>query len=140
VRLNWDVRGLREALTLGGETGLRRALALFTGMFLPKSDQEWVYDLRLELEHQVCKLGLTVLQDMYKLEQHEQLIDLASRLMEVSPIQVEIGLMLVGSMLATRGQAAAVEMHSMLCQRFVLKIGEVPVEFAVPGGLNNILN
>lgn len=140
VRLNWDVRGLREALAIGGEVGLRRALALFTGMFLPKSDQDWVFDLRLELEHQVCSLGLTVLQDMYKLEQHEQLIDLASRLMEVSPVQVEIGLMLVGSMLATRGQAAAVETHSMLCQRFVLKIGEVPVELASMQVIQNVLN
>jgi tetratricopeptide (TPR) repeat protein len=140
VRLNWDVRGVREAVAMGGENGLRRALALFTGSFLPRSEQEWVYDLRLELEHNIAQLGLSVLQDLEKLEEHDRIIELALRVIEVSPIQIEIGLLLIRAMLAGRGQAAAKETHAMLCQRFVAKIGEVPAEFSAPRGLENLLN
>jgi tetratricopeptide (TPR) repeat protein len=140
VRLLWDVRGLRDALSIGGETGLRRALALFTGSFMPRSEQEWVYDLRLELEHQIALLGLSVLQDLEKREAFEACIELALRLIEVSPVQVEVGLLLVRSMMATRGQGAAREMHTMLCQRFVSKIGEVPEEFLKMQGWQNSLN
>jgi tetratricopeptide (TPR) repeat protein len=140
VRLNWDVRGVREAVAMGGENGLRRALALFTGSFLPRSEQEWVYDLRLELEHNIAQLGLSVLQDLEKLEEHDRIIELALRLIEVSPVQIEIGLLLIRAMLAGRGQAAAKETHAMLCQRFVAKIGEVPAEFSAPRGLENLLN
>jgi tetratricopeptide (TPR) repeat protein len=140
VRLNWDVRGVREAVTMGGETGLRRALALFTGSFLPRSEQEWVYDLRLELEHNIAQLGLSVLLDLEKLEAHDQIIELALRLIEVSPVQIEIGLLLIRAMLAGRGQAAARETHAMLCQRFVAKIGEVPPEFLAPRWLESVLN
>jgi tetratricopeptide (TPR) repeat protein len=140
VRLNWDVRGVREAVAMGGENGLRRALALFTGSFLPRSEQEWVYDLRLELEHNIAQLGLSVLQDLEKLEEHDRIIELALRLIEVSPVQIEIGLLLIRAMLAGRGQAAAKETHAMLCQRFVAKIGEVPAEFFTPRGLESLLN
>jgi tetratricopeptide (TPR) repeat protein len=140
IRLNWDVRAVREALAMGSETGLRRALALFTGSFLPRSEQDWVYDLRLELEHNIAQLGLSVLQDLEKLEQHDRIIELALRLIEVSPVQVEIGLLLIRAMLVGRGQAAARETHAMLCQRFVAKIGEVPPEFFAPRGLENLLN
>ena len=140
VRLQWDVRGLRDAISIGGETGLRRALALFTGSFMPRSEQEWVYDLRLELEHQIAMLGLSVLQDLEKREAFEACIELALRLIEVSPVQVEVGLLLVRSMMATRGQGAARETHAMLCQRFVAKIGEVPEEFLRVQGWQNPLN
>jgi hypothetical protein len=140
VRLQWDVRGLRDAISIGGETGLRRALALFTGSYMPKSEQEWVYDLRLELEHQIAMLGLSVLQDLEKREVFESCIELALRLIEVSPVQVEVGLLLVRSMMATRGQGAARETHAMLCQRFVAKIGEVPEEFLKMQGWQNWLN
>jgi tetratricopeptide (TPR) repeat protein len=140
VRLNWDVRGVREAVAMGGENGLRRALALFTGSFMPRSEQEWVYDLRLELEHNIAQLGLSVLQDLEKLEEHDRIIELALRLIEVSPVQIEIGLLLIRAMLAGRGQAAAKETHAMLCQRFLAKIGEVPAEFSAPRGLENLLN
>jgi tetratricopeptide (TPR) repeat protein len=140
VRLQWDVRGLRDALSIGGETGLRRALALFTGSFMPRSEQEWVYDLRLELEHQIAMLGLSVLQDLEKREAFEACIELALRLIEVSPVQVEVGLLLVRSIMATQGQGAARETHAMLCQRFVAKIGEVPEEFLKMQGWQNSLN
>jgi tetratricopeptide (TPR) repeat protein len=140
VRLNWDVRGVREAVAMGGENGLRRALALFTGSFLPRSEQEWVYDLRLELEHNIAQLGLSVLQDLEKLEEYDRIIELALRLIEVSPVQIEIGLLLIRAMLAGRGQAAAKETHAMLCQRFMAKIGEVPPEFFAPRGLESLLN
>jgi tetratricopeptide (TPR) repeat protein len=140
IRLNWDVRSVREALAMGGETGLRRALALFTGSFLPRSEQDWVYDLRLELEHRIASTGLSVLQDLEKLEAHDRSIELALRLIEVSPVQIEIGLVLIRAMLASRGQAAARETHAMLCQRFMAKIGEVPPEFSRPRGLESVLN
>ena len=140
VRLQWDVRGLRDAISIGGETGLRRALALFTGSFMPRSEQDWVYELRLELEHQIAMLGLSVLQDLEKREAFEACIELALRLIEVSPVQVEVGLLFVRSMMATRGQGAARETHAMLCQRFVAKIGEVPEEFLSAGSMSGMLN
>jgi tetratricopeptide (TPR) repeat protein len=140
IRLTWDVQSVREALAMGGETGLRRALALFTGSFLPRSEQDWVYDLRLQLEHDIAQLGLGVLQDLEKLEAHDRSIELALRLIEVSPVQIEVGLLLIRAMLATRGQAAARETHAMLCQRFITKIGEVPPEFSAPRGLESLLN
>jgi hypothetical protein len=46
-------------------------------------------------------LGLSVLQDLEKREAFESCIELALRLIEVSPMQVEVGLLLVRSTMAT---------------------------------------
>jgi hypothetical protein len=50
VRLRWDVQEVRDALAFGGEAGLTRARALFTGSFMPGSELVWVQELRHELK------------------------------------------------------------------------------------------
>jgi DNA-binding SARP family transcriptional activator len=126
VRLHWDVSALREALRMGGEFGLQRALALYTGPFLPRVSHEWVANLRAELEADVSRLGIEILEDLERRGEFESCIRMADRLLEVHALSPVVALILFRATLASRGPMIARSVLDALKGRFILGIGEVP--------------
>ena len=126
VRFAWDVALLREALETGTASGLQRALALYTGAFLPRADSNWAFDIRHELQHGIGRLGLGVLQDTRAQGKLEVCINLAERLLEINPVDVPIVLLLVEVLTEARGTAQARQRLGAAKDRFMHEYGDVP--------------
>lgn len=126
VRLCWDVQELRQALRLGGESGLRRALDLYTGRFLPEADTAWAAGLRDELEWSLLRLGLETLETLHRQGQHAECVTLAPRLLEIHPLDVGVSALLVRALHPLRGAGAARQELERVSQVFVRELGEVP--------------
>ena len=57
VRLHYDALEVRRAVAVGGEVGLRHALGLYGGPFLPRSTDEWAEIVRRDIEYTISTLG-----------------------------------------------------------------------------------
>lgn len=126
VRLCWDVQELRQALRLGGETGLRRALGLYAGPFLPGSDSAWAAQVREDLEWSLLRLGLDTLEALRGRGEFAACVGLAQRLLEIQPLDVGISTLLVCALHALRGSSAARQELARVLQVFQRELGEVP--------------
>jgi tetratricopeptide (TPR) repeat protein len=126
LRLNWDALEVKRALEIGGEIGMRRALALYTGSFLPNSQSEWVEIFRSELEFSVANLGLETVEDLYALERFEACVDLALRLLEVNVLNIGVSVMLVKATAQLKGAFAAQEALDHVLKSFERGLGVVP--------------
>ncbi len=107
VRLRWDVREIRQALEQGGTIGINRALSLFTGVFLPKTDLDWAERKRYELEFDVARVGVETLVELFQLEHFEECLRLAQRLAQVALLNIGVQMMLVKATARVHGAIAA---------------------------------
>ncbi len=126
LRLTSDSGRLRRAVARGGETGLREALGLHRGPFLPNADSEWAIEAREDLSWSVMRLGLSVLRERHLAGDHDGCLQLAERLLEVDPLHVSLMEFLVASVRALEGDAAAHGMAERLMRRFERDIGSRP--------------
>ena len=134
VRLAWDAQELRRALSLGGEVGVRKSLALYTGPFLPTLESEWVEETRRDLEWSVAKVGLVTLERLFQDGRHEACEPLALRLLEINPFEIEAATLLVRSVLELRGSLAAQRELDRWQGHFTRELGEVPASLRRLGG------
>jgi tetratricopeptide (TPR) repeat protein len=128
IRLHWDVAAVRDALRSDDESGLRRALGLYTGPFLPNTDTHWAIDVRLELESALARVGLRVLIELEHARRYEECIGLAERLLEVHPLDVSVAVVLVRCTLKIFGVLEAQQALDRIKSKFMSLIGDVPEE------------
>jgi tetratricopeptide (TPR) repeat protein len=128
IRLHWDVAAVRDALRTDDESGLRRALGLYTGPFLPNTDTHWAIDVRLELERALARVGLRVLIELEHARRYPECIGLAERLLEVHPLDVSVAVVLVRCTLKSFGVLEAQQALDRIKSRFMSLIGDVPEE------------
>lgn len=126
VRLCWDVQEVRRAVHLGGEVGLRRALGLYTGCFLPGSETAWAATLREDLEWSLARVGLETLETLQRQGDAAACVGLAQRLLQVHPLDVGITSLLVRALHTVRGSLAARQELERASQVFQRELGEVP--------------
>lgn len=126
LRIYWDALEVRRALTLGGELGLKRALGLYTGGFMPRSEGVWAEEYRNDLEWSVASAGLATVEDLFKLERYDVCIELATRLLEINPLDVALSTFLVQAVRSLKGTLAAHQELERLANVFRNQIGEVP--------------
>jgi tetratricopeptide (TPR) repeat protein len=126
LRIYWDALEVRKALNLGGELGLKRALGLYSGGFMPRSEGVWAEEYRNDLEWSVASAGLATVEDMFKLERYDVCIELATRLLEISPLDVALSIFLVQAVRSLKGSLAAHQELERLANVFNTQIGEVP--------------
>ncbi len=136
LRLRWDVHEVRLALNAGGTMGLNRALALYSGDFLPQSDGNWAQETRSDLEFNLAHVALETLEDLYKLGEFQTCSDLAARLLEINPISVGISILLVKSVMALKGSLHARETLDQVHRTFHRELGEVPEDLKQLGQLS----
>jgi DNA-binding SARP family transcriptional activator len=107
VRLQWDVRGLRQALNQGGVAGMQRALALYPGSFLPRSDADWAEDKRFKLEFDLVRVGIEALTELFTLERYDECLRLAERLSDIATLNLGVQLMVLKATSRVHGKVAA---------------------------------
>jgi tetratricopeptide (TPR) repeat protein len=128
IRLHWDVAAVRDALRSDDESGLRRALSLYTGPFLPNTDTHWAIDVRLELESALARVGLRVLIELEHAKRYPECIGLAERLLEAHPLDVSVAVVLVRCTLKMFGVLEAQQALDRIKSKFMSLIGDVPEE------------
>ena len=126
VRVTWDALEVQKALKIGGELGVRKALALYTGPFLPRSEGQWAEERRWDLEWSVVRAGLLAVEELFRQERYKVCIELAERLIEINPLEAGISVLLVQSIKELHGVLAARSMLEQVTMRFRSSIGEVP--------------
>jgi hypothetical protein len=126
LRLRWDVHEVRTALKAGGLSGLSRALALYTGTFLPQSDGNWAHETRADLEFSLARIGLETLEELFKLGELQACTDLAFRLLEINPVSIEVAILLIRAVASLKGVLAAQDAFERVSFGFERGIGEVP--------------
>ena len=126
LRIYWDALEVRKALELGGELGLKRALGLYSGSFMPRSEGVWAEEFRNDLEWSVASAGLATVENLYKLERYDTCIELAGRLLEINPLDVTLSVFLVQAVRSLKGSLAARQELERLAHIFDTQIGEVP--------------
>ena len=126
LRVQWDALEVKRALQLGGELGLHRALALYAGPFLPRSDGVWADEYRHDLEWSLTESGLRAVEDLYKLGKHAACLELAERLLEINPLNIGTAVLLVRSLYELHGSLVARSRLDRLATVFRGHLGEVP--------------
>ena len=139
VRLRWDVREVRKALAQGGATGMQRALALYTGEFLPRTDTDWAENKRYDLELELAEIGVETMRDLFGLGRFEECLRLAERLVKVSGLNLGVQLMLLRATARVHGALAARERLlkvDSLLQSDLRAMPELMRELVMPEFLN----
>lgn len=126
LRVHWDALEVKRALQIGGELGLHRALALYSGPFLPRSDGVWAEEYRRDLEWSLTEAGLRAVEDLYRIGNHAACLRLAERLLEINPLDVGTAVLLVRSVYELHGSLAARSRLDRLAMGFRGQLGEVP--------------
>ena len=126
AKLEWDVNVVRQSLEQGSETGLRQALAAYTGPFLPNTSTEWADNFRLDFEWDVARAGLVVLQDLAKRGFYERCERLARRLLEINPMDTSTALVLLQCVHELHGLLRTQQELEHLKAKFMQHIGVIP--------------
>jgi tetratricopeptide (TPR) repeat protein len=126
LHLQWDAFEISRAIKLGSEAGFRRALGLYAGRFLIKSESDWVVHFRNDLETGFLRAGWRTLEALHNQASFEHCRDLARSLLEIHPTDVEVGLMLLKATKKLEGSQAAGRELAALRKRFEHELGECP--------------
>jgi DNA-binding SARP family transcriptional activator len=126
LRVVWDAQEVRSALNLKTEGGLRRALALYTGPFLPRMDGDWATEFRISLEWEVSMTGRAVVEDLFARERWDACIALARGLFEINSSDAAMAVLLVRATAFRDGHSAAWQEFGVLSERLRHALGEVP--------------
>jgi tetratricopeptide (TPR) repeat protein/DNA-binding SARP family transcriptional activator len=121
-----DVMDFKAELSKKSEDGLRRALELYTGSFMPDADSEWANTERANLMWSAIKVGLELIGDWYDQGEFVKCLELAGRMLEIDPCDESVGEYLIRATQRLKGSVAAVQVISRLERRFEDELGEVP--------------
>jgi DNA-binding SARP family transcriptional activator len=122
-------------LEQGGVSGLQRALALYSGAFLPQSELEWVERQRFKLEFDLAELGIEAMKELFALERYEECLRLAERLAEIATLNLGVQLMLLKATSRVHGRVAArarLERVDPLIRADLRGLPEVKLELQAP--------
>ena len=126
AKLEWDLGVVQQALEQGSETGLRQALAAYTGPFLVNTSTEWADERRLNFEWDVAGAGLAILQDLAARGFYDRCERLARRLLEINPMDTSTALLLLQCIQELHGALRTHQELERIKAKFVQQIGEVP--------------
>ena len=130
--LSWDVLEFERLLLEHEGNAAANAFEWFQGSFMPEAEGDWVETERAQLNALALKFGLTWCETWFEQHQHQRCIQLATRLLELDPLDEHLSGLLVRATEALEGRAAARQTVKRLRKRFETELG-VTVAFNVQG-------
>lgn len=127
-RLVWDVQELNRLVTATSKDdgAADAAIGAYAGPFLPEADTEWVRTERERLEWSVVKVGLESMERWYAAGEFKKCTDLATRLLELEPLNGALAEYLVTATLALEGEVSARRELERVSARFNEEVNDVP--------------
>jgi len=127
IEIRWDVADLRR--TLNAHSGIN-ALEIFSrygGPFLPRAEGPWAGTVRNELQRWIVQMGLEMMDEWYVRGEHTKCLALASRLVDIEPLDEGLNEFLLKTTLIVEGQSAARQVYRRIRERYEDEYGEVPL-------------
>ncbi len=103
-------------------------LNAYTGAFLPEANSQWASEEREALAWNVVKIGLETLQQWFEAGEDQKCLSLAVRLLDIEPYNPALSEYLVTVTLRLEGEVAAKRELQRVNQKFLVELGEVPME------------
>jgi DNA-binding SARP family transcriptional activator len=121
--ITWDVLEFEAALAEQSPAGVTRAFQLYAGSLMPQAEGEWLETERATLNVLALKSGLEWCKTWFERQQYGRCIQLATRLLEIDPLDESLGEHLVRATKALEGRVAARQTVKRLRQRFESELG-----------------
>jgi DNA-binding SARP family transcriptional activator len=121
--LTWDVLEFEAALTEHNPAGVARAFKLYEGPFMPLSEGEWLETERATLNETALKAGLEWCKTWLERQQYGRCVQLATRLLELDPLDESINEHLIRATRALEGRVTARQTIKRLRKRFETELG-----------------
>jgi tetratricopeptide (TPR) repeat protein len=103
-------------------------LNTYTGAFLPEANSQWASEEREALAWNAVKIGLETLQQWFEAGEDQKCLSLATRLLDIEPYNPALSEYLVTVTLRLEGEVAAKRELQRLNQKFLVELGDVPLE------------
>jgi DNA-binding SARP family transcriptional activator len=126
IEITWDVLEFEAALAEQSPEGVNRAFKHYAGPFLPLAEGEWLETERASLNARALGAGLEWCKTWFERQQYGRCIQLATRLLEIDPLDESLNELLVRSTKALEGRVAARQTVKRLQKRFESELGSVP--------------
>ena len=127
--ITWDVLEFEAALADQSPAGVTRAFKLYSGSLLPRAEGEWLESERAALDAHALKSGLHWCKTWFERQQYGRCIQLATRLLQIDPLDESLGQHLVMATKALEGRVAARQTVKRLRQRFDSEFGNPSTSF-----------
>ncbi len=124
--ITWDVLEFEAALAEQSPAGVTRAFKLYGGGLMPNAEGEWLESERATLNAHALKSGLEWCRTWFERQQYGRCVQLATRLLEIDPLDESLNEHLVRATRALEGRVAARQTIKRLRQRFETELGTVP--------------
>jgi DNA-binding SARP family transcriptional activator len=124
--ITWDVLEFEAALSEQSPEGVNRAFKHYVGSFLPQAEGEWLETERASLNARALSAGLEWCKTWFERQQYGRCIQLATRLLEIDPLDESLNEHLVRATKALEGRVAARQTVKRLQKRFESELGSVP--------------
>jgi DNA-binding SARP family transcriptional activator/tetratricopeptide (TPR) repeat protein len=125
--ITWDVLEFEAALAEQSPAGVTRAFKLYGGGLMPNAEGEWLESERASLNAHALKSGLEWCKTWFERQQYGRCVQLATRLLEIDPLDESLNEHLVRATRALEGRVAARQTVKRLRQRFETELGTLPV-------------
>jgi len=126
IEVRWDVADLRRTLNAHCGINALEMLSRCGGPFLPKAEGSWAGTVRRELQRWIVQVGLEMLDEWYVRGEHTKCLALASRLIDIEPLDEGLNEFLLKTTLIVEGQGAARQAYRRIRERYEDEYGEVP--------------
>ncbi len=126
--LQTDFIHFQSLLSGRRDNNVLEVLNAYTGAFLPHANSQWAIEEREALAWNVVKIGLETLQRWYEAGEDQKCLSLAVRLLDIEPYNPALSEYLVTVTLRLEGEVAAKRELQRANQKFLLEVGEVPLE------------
>lgn len=130
VTFSWDAQNLRRILDGGVENAIMAALDGYPGAFLPDADSDWARWERDDLKSLILRVGLRTLDEWYHAGEHEKVLALARRLVNLDPLDDAVNEFLLRAIFEVEGERAARQVYRRLRDHYEDEVGSLPPNLA----------
>jgi tetratricopeptide (TPR) repeat protein len=127
LQLQWDCSEITRNITQGNASGLKRALELYKGEFLPSSESEWVLEERAALEWDLLKFGLGVLEKSFEKRDFKTCLESAERILEFTKESEAVFDYFIRATFEVKGPKMGKRELERINKQFIREYGVIPV-------------
>jgi hypothetical protein len=129
LRLRWDAQELLRTLRELNHGDLLEKLEAYKGPFLNTLDTPWTEEVRNNIEAQLTRQGIIVLERLQVQGQHEACLHLAERLLKINPFLPEVINIQIRATHEQYGQEAGKRLQAEITRQLKAQFGGIPEEF-----------
>jgi hypothetical protein len=129
LHLRWDAQELLRALHKLNHGDLLEKIEAYKGPFLNTLDTPWTEEVRNNIEAQLTRQGIIVLEQLHAQGKHDLCLQLSERLLKINPFLQEVLDIQIRATSACYGQEAGKRLQAEITRQLKAQFGGIPEEF-----------